>query len=131
MGTPDDAALGLPLVMTGPDSTRRLDAITQQTGGLKHEPVLGSIVQLTTEPQVVIKPHDGTKPGPTTPCRTDAASLSAKPDKYGEVLAREFDAFVRLKATLKTREQEEALSEYEEAIDASRRARNQLKGGPQ
>ena len=71
---------GLPLVSLGPDSTRRLDAMT-------------------------------------------------KPDRYGVVLAREFDAYARLLGTLTTREQEDALTEYEEAIDASRRARNELKGG--
>lgn len=110
-----DAALGLPLGPTNIDG----------------EDVLGDPFDFdlvgATPP---INPHDGTKPGPTTPSRTDAASLSTKPDKYGEVLAREFDAYVKLKGLLTDRAQHDALTAYSESIDASRDALNaSLRGG--
>jgi len=80
-----DAALGLPLVMTGPDSTRRLDAITQ----------------LTTDP------HDGTTPGPT-PSRTDAASFSNVLDAKHKAAI----AYARLLRSLTTQEQKDAACDY-------------------
>jgi len=65
--TNDDAALGLPLGPTNIDG----------------EDVLGDPFDFdlvgSTPP---IRPHDGTKPGPTTPGRTDAASLDEHLAKY-------------------------------------------------
>lgn len=109
---------------------KALDAIAKDMGlhdGANRDAALGlPLVMIGSDATDRLNEMIGTTPGPA-PSRTDAAS--SKPDKYGEVLAREFDAFVRLKATLKTREQEEALADYEQAIDASRRARNHLAEG--
>lgn len=105
MGTPDDAALGLPLVMTGSDSTRTLDRIVRlgclleegecgwwrvrcgtvawhsvARGWFKIED--GSTGYTYVSKQQAIEefanapdPHNGTTPG-QQPSRTDAASLS-------------------------------------------------------
>lgn len=65
-GANRDAALGLPVVALGPDSTRKVDAYMKAHGFRDGEYSVSAFDV----------PHDGTKPGPTTPCRTEAASLS-------------------------------------------------------
>jgi len=99
-GANRDAALGLPLVMTGPDATARLNEMIGTTPGHK-------------------------------PSRKDAASLSTKPDTYGEVLAREFDAYAELFNLMTTKAQIDALIKYADAVSASRAARGEIVKGAQ
>lgn len=94
-----DAALGLPLVMTGPDSTRRLDAV----------------VQLTKTP------HDGTTPG-QQPSRTDAASLSELRARRQACRVVESAAWDALLESGLTKEQLVLLGAYNDSLHATRKA---------
>ena len=137
MGTPDDAAWGLPLVMTGSDATRTLDRIVRlgclleegecgwwrvrcgtvawhsvARGWFKIED--GSTGYTYVSKQQAIEefanapdPHNGTTPGPA-PSRTDAASLSNVLDaKHRAAIA-----YARLLRSLTTQEQKDAACDY-------------------
>ena len=105
--TNDDAALGLPLGPTDIDGT----------------PVMGDPFDFdllgATPP---INPHDGTKPGPTTPSRTDAASLSGLQARQRACRVVEAAAFDALLASLTTQEQFTLVRAYNDSIYATRKA---------
>jgi hypothetical protein len=99
-----DAALGLPLGPTTIDGEDVLD-----------DPFDFDFVGATPP----IKPHDGTKPGPTTPCRTDAASLSTRRDRAhaGVLMRNVMTARARMFGLLATEEEKAAFIAWEEATN--------------
>lgn len=156
-----DAALGLPLVMTGSDSTRTLDNLTKwgvhlhgpdedgrhewrtndgkwflgYTGDesqqwTRNEPATKtccySLKQATENPPTIPPPdwtpHDGTKPGPTTPSRTDAASLSGLQARQRACRVVEQAAHQALLESLTTQEQFTLVRAYNDSIYATRKA---------
>ena len=151
--TNDDGAMGLPLVMTGPDSTRVVDDLTKwgvvlgadehgDFGWFSSSGVYLWVIdkwQLVrdyapiwtkkdcecnhpTIPPPDWKPHDGTKPGPTTPCRTDAASLSGLQARQRACRVVEAAAWNALLESGLTREQLVLLGAYNDSIHATRKA---------
>ena len=151
MGTPDDAALGLPLVMTGSDATRTLDRIVRlgclleegecgwwrvrcgtvawhsvARGWFKIED--GSTGYTYVSKQQAIEefanapdPHNGTTPG-QQPSRTDAASLSDLVSRREACRVVESAAWNALLDSGLTREQFVLLGAYNDSIHATRKA---------
>ena len=165
-----DAALGLPLgptnidgeavmplVMTGPDSTRTLDNLTKwgvtlfgpcpsncyeyrSASGLYRWSTLlnswrkqdnqscgfGYIEEILDNPPTIPppdwNPHDGTKPGAHTACRTDAASLSDLQARRDACRVVEQAAHQALLESLTTQEQFTLVRAYNDSIHATRKA---------
>jgi hypothetical protein len=149
-----DAGLGLPLVMTGPDSTRTLDNLTKW-GVRLYGPDLGGNYEWRTNcdrywwsgkawvaqtvgnnycsafkgkaeanpptlPPPDWQPHDGTKPVPTTPCRTDAASLSEVEARVKACEVVEDAAFAALLGSGLTLQQLAVLRGYRDSVYQTR-----------
>ena len=115
-GANRDAALGLPVVALGPDSTRKVDAYMKAHGFRDGEYSVSAFDV----------PHDGTKPGPTTPCRTDAASLDTHAKsverrqyaaKTGAIMRNVMTARARMFGLLATEEEKAAFLAWEEATN--------------